>query len=108
MGMARVLPSETLITIENGETLLAAAQRQGYRWPNICGGQGTCRTCFVEVTDGLADCSTIGSLEREGIEALKRPLDGTTRLACQLQVQSGTVTVTKRGVRRAAQRAADT
>ncbi len=44
----------------------------------------------------------MGPLEREGIESLRRPVDGSTRLACRLLVE-GPVTVTKRGVRRRVQ-----
>lgn len=100
-GVVVVRPSGLELELHDGEPLLRAAERAGYRWPTICGGQGTCRTCFVEVEhDDEAACSQIGQLEREGIEALRRPVDGRTRLACQLTVSGGPVTVTKRGVRR--------
>lgn len=95
----RVLPSEIEIEVLPGESLMAAAQRQGYRWPTVCGGQGTCRTCFVRVESGQEGCATVDDLEEEGIEALRRPVDGRTRLACQLRINQGPVTVTKRGVR---------
>ncbi|WP_329281570.1 2Fe-2S iron-sulfur cluster-binding protein [Streptomyces sp. NBC_01451] len=90
------------LEVRDGEDLFTAAQRLGYRWPTVCGGQGTCRTCFVQVEEGAENCSPVGPLEREGIEALRRPLDGLTRLACRLRVE-GPVTVTKRGVRRRVQ-----
>lgn len=95
-----VRPAGIELELADGEPLLRAAERHGYRWPTICGGLGTCRTCFVEVDEGRESCSDIGGLEREGIEALRRPVDGRTRLACQLTVSGGTVTVVKRGVRR--------
>jgi 2Fe-2S ferredoxin len=94
-----VRPAEIELAVEGGETLFQAAERAGYRWPTICGGQGTCRTCFVRVHEGAEHCSEIDPLEAEGIGALRQPLDGTVRLACRLRV-SGPVTVTKRGVRR--------
>lgn len=99
-GTVIVRPSGLEFVLEEGEPLMRAAERRGYRWPTICGGQGTCRTCFVQVEEGAAYCSEIGGLEREGIQALRRPVDGRTRLACQLRVTGGPVTVTKRGVRR--------
>lgn len=96
--IATVCPSNVEIAVHPGETVMAAAQRAGYRWPTVCGGEGTCRTCYLEVADGLDNCSTVDQLEEEGIAALKRPNDGRTRLACQLHI-AGDVTVVKRGVR---------
>lgn len=92
-------PAGIELAVEDGETLFGAAVREGYRWPTICGGQGTCRTCFVRIQEGTEHCSPIGPLEEEGIHALRQPLDGSVRLACQLRV-TGPVTVTKSGVRR--------
>ncbi|KQW07312.1 ferredoxin [Streptomyces sp. Root369] len=94
-----VRPSDVEIEVRDDEDLFSAAQRLGYRWPTVCGGKGTCRTCFVQVEEGVENCSPVSPLEREGIEALRRPVDGLTRLACRLRVE-GPVTVTKRGVRR--------
>lgn len=96
----RVLPSGVEIEVRTGESLMAAAERQGYRWPTVCHGLGTCRTCFVEVLDGAECCSPMGPLETEGITGLRKPLDGATRLACQLRIPEGEVSVLKRGVRR--------
>lgn len=93
-----VQPAGIELAVEDGETLFEAAERAGYRWPTICGGQGTCRTCFVHVREGFEHCSGMGPLEQEGIQALRQPLDGSVRLACRLQV-TGPVTVTRRGVR---------
>lgn len=95
----RVRPAGLDIEVPDGEDLMSAAQRAGYKWPTICGGQGTCRTCYVEVEAGIDNCSPMRPLEREGIEALKKPLDGATRLACQLAVTGPGVVVLKRGVR---------
>lgn len=100
-----VQPAGIELAVRPGETLFEAAAREGYRWPTVCGGQGTCRTCFVQVRAGAEHCSGMGALEREGIAALRQPLDGSVRLACRLQV-TGPVTVTRRGVRRAPEQAA--
>lgn len=90
-GMLRLEP-------QPGETVFAAAQRVGYRWPTVCGGQGSCRTCVMVVDDGRENCSAIGDWEAEGLDALRQPRDGVHRLACQTRVH-GDVVVTKRGVR---------
>ncbi|WNZ13411.1 2Fe-2S iron-sulfur cluster binding domain-containing protein [Streptomyces sp. 11x1] len=97
-----VRPSGVELEVRDGEDLFTAARRLGYRWPTVCGGKGTCRICFVRVEEGAENCSPVGLLEREGIESLRRPVDGSTRLACRLLVE-GPVTVTKSGVRRRAQ-----
>ena len=97
--VVRVLPVDEDIAVGPGESLMAAAERGGYKWPTICGGQGTCRTCYVELREGVDQCAPIGSLEQEGIQALKKPVDGWTRLACQLRISGDGVVVVKRGVR---------
>jgi ferredoxin len=93
-----VQPNGVRLDPEPGETVFLAAARQGYRWPTVCGGLGTCRTCLMVVDEGRENCSPIGDLEAEGLDALKEPKDGVRRLACQTRV-SGDVLVTKRGVK---------
>lgn len=95
----RVMPAGVEIEVDDGESLMSAALRQGYRWPTVCGGLGTCRTCFVEVRVGVEKCSPMSQLEAEGIAALRKPVDGETRLACQVRISGGEVTVHKSGVR---------
>ena len=92
-------PADIRLEPEPGESVFAAAGRAGYRWPTVCGGQGTCRTCVMVVESGRENCSVIEDLEAEGLDALKEAKDGQYRLACQTRV-TGDVTVTKRGVRR--------
>jgi ferredoxin len=96
-----VQPSGVRLDPEPGETVFRAAGRQGYRWPTICGGNGTCRTCVLVVESGAEHCAPIEDLEAEGLDALKEAKDGVHRLACQLRV-TGDVVVTKRGVKRLA------
>lgn len=93
-----VRPADVRLDPEPGETVFLAAARQGYRWPTICGGNGTCRTCVMVVEAGAENCSPIGDLEAEGLDALKEAKDGMHRLACQTRVV-GDVVVTKRGVK---------
>jgi ferredoxin len=93
-----VRPADVRLDPEPGETVFLAAGRQGYRWPTVCGGLGTCRTCLMVVEEGRENCSPIEDLEAEGLDALKEPRNGVRRLACQTRV-SGDVVVTKRGVK---------
>lgn len=101
MATARVEPAGIDLEVLAGESVMAAAVRAGYRWPTVCGGQGSCRTCYFEVVDGGANLSPVEPFEREGLDSLG-PLPGGTverRLACQAKVLSGAVTLRKRGVR---------
>lgn len=99
IGRVTVAPSGVVLEVGEHETVFAAARRNGYWWPTVCGGLGTCRTCLLAVSDGAQNCAPAGELEREGLATLGRAPDGQTRLACQLRV-NGPVTVVKRGVRR--------
>ena len=45
---------------------------------------GSCGTCRVRVTEGLANCSEPGSEERDFLHGLDAPPD--QRLACQVSV----------------------
>ncbi|BBY82444.1 (2Fe-2S)-binding protein [Mycolicibacterium pulveris] len=96
----RVDPVGAVLTIAEGETIMDAAVRSGYRWPTMCHGDGTCSICWVEVTTGEEHLSHPGSREIETVEMLlaRRGSAGRIRLACQARV-SGDVTVRKNGVR---------
>ena len=96
-----VRPSGIVVAVEPGETLLAAAQRQGLTWPTICGGQASCRTCYVVVEDGAEHLPPPAELEQRAIADIERvrPAPGGVRLACQA-VPTGDLVVTRRGVRR--------
>jgi ferredoxin, 2Fe-2S len=97
-GQVRVEPSGITFGVTEGETVFVAAARHELRWPNICGGQGSCRTCFATVVSGADRCSEPGPWEREGLDTLAAATDGSVRLVCQLEVY-GDVTLNKRGVR---------
>ena len=45
---------------------------------------GSCGTCRVHVTQGLAHCSEMGAEERDFLQGLQAPAD--QRLACQVCV----------------------
>ncbi|MFW0153049.1 2Fe-2S iron-sulfur cluster-binding protein [Mycobacterium sp. smrl_JER01] len=95
-----VEPRGIVVEVNEGETIMAAAERSGYRWPTLCHGDGTCSICWVEVTEGAEQLSAIEDNERETLELLSPRLRATrtVRLACQARV-NGDVTVRKPGVR---------
>ncbi|KAA0120624.1 2Fe-2S iron-sulfur cluster-binding protein [Mycolicibacterium sp. P9-22] len=95
-----VQPAGITLRVQPGETVFHAAQAAGVRWPTVCGGQGSCRLCFMLVERGQENLAEIGAWEAEGLEQLGS-VGTDTRLACQARVH-GDVTVTKRGVRRSA------
>jgi 2Fe-2S ferredoxin len=95
-----VQPSGVAIQVEEGEDLMAAAQRAGYRWPTICHGQAECTVCFVVAEDPDAFCAPEPA-ELAGLElfAGRALYEGkVVRLACQARPCRDT-TVTKRGVK---------
>ena len=99
MALVRVEPGGAAFETAAGETIMAGANRAGYRWPTVCGGQGTCRTCYVRVLEHPENLSTIGPWESEGLAALGLTGDGgPVRLACQARPE-GDIVVHKPGVR---------
>ncbi len=107
MGAGRhrvtVEPRDIEFEVDDGEAIMAAAQRNGYRWPTLCRGDGTCTICWAEVKVGAEQLSTIELLEQGTLELLSPVLRATrtVRLACQARVH-GDVTLRKTGVRPAA------
>ena len=96
----RVEPSGITLDVHEGETVMAAARRSGYRWPTICGGLADCGACALEVLDGAASLPTPTTVEGLRLNALlerRRYPDRTWRLACQL-VPTSDVVVRKTGV----------
>ncbi len=94
-------PSGTSIDVPVGSTVFAAAVDAGYRWPTVCGGQGSCRTCYMQVLEYPESFADPEAWESEGLAQLGsvgNPGD-TFRLACQARVVAE-ATVFKRGVRR--------
>lgn len=97
-----VEPKPGNIDVVEGETVMSGAERLGYQWPTLCGGQGECRVCVMEVLSGASGLSapdereeaaiqsTFGGLQRRGRQL---------RQACRAEVVGGGVTVFKRGVR---------
>ncbi|GAB2964711.1 (2Fe-2S)-binding protein [Amycolatopsis acidiphila] len=109
-GGVRVEPGGYLIEVRPGESLIQAAWREGYEWPTLCYGMGTCTACQCEVLEGLdnvsdkteAENAMLGDLTRR-----RRRIDPRrVRLACQVRI-SGDVEVRKPGVRTAENQTAE-
>jgi ferredoxin len=102
MYKVSVEPSGIVFFAHDGETVMAAARRNGYSWPTICGGKGECVACVCDVKDNATALSPISKSEKSAI-AEKFLIGGNSatvrRLACQAVV-SGDVALFKRGVRR--------
>jgi ferredoxin len=96
----RVEPLGVEFGARAGESIMAAAKRAGYHWPTVCGGMGSCRTCFVKVIHGLGELPQPSPYEEEGLRSLKNVVANieVVRLACQT-CPSTDVVVEKRGVR---------
>ncbi|ORA08140.1 hypothetical protein BST14_24945 [Mycobacterium arosiense ATCC BAA-1401 = DSM 45069] len=98
----RVEPSGIELDAKEGETVMAAALRLGYRWPTLCGGEAACAVCRMEVVSGEVQLGPKDDDEQETLDgATGRPRGEQVRLACQARVY-GDVVVTKKGVKPAA------
>lgn len=93
-----ILPIGLTLAVPDGETIMAVALANGWRWPNVCGGQASCGVCLLEVQQGLEYASPIGRDEAVRLAAIRRADRPGARLACQMRV-SGPMRVLKRGAR---------
>jgi 2Fe-2S ferredoxin len=101
MARVTVLPLGVEFEVAEGATVFHTAIEQGYRWPTVCQGQGSCRTCFMRVLEGEDHFDEPDDWEQEGLEDLAdRSADGglRVRLACQALVR-GDAVVRKTGVK---------
>ena len=62
-----VEPTGDVIEVEEGQTILAAALRQGVWLPFAC-GHGTCGTCKVQVLEGFGDAGNASSFALMDVE----------------------------------------
>jgi ferredoxin len=93
-----VLPAGAVVEVAAGESLMAAAQRQGWFWPTVCGGDCDCGTCWVVVEQGAEHCSRMEEDERATLDKGMKANEPRARLACQLKV-TGSMVVTRRSVK---------
>ncbi len=82
----KFLPDGKRITIEEGNTVLAAAIKGNVNISAICGGKGLCGKCIVEVIEGKTNSPTDHEKRRLG-EKISKGL----RLACQIKVYDNIV-----------------
>jgi uncharacterized 2Fe-2S/4Fe-4S cluster protein (DUF4445 family) len=82
----KFLPDGKRITIEKGNTVLAAAMKGNIDISAICGGKGLCGKCIVELIEGKANPPTDHEKRRLGEKISKG-----FRLACQLKVYDNIV-----------------
>jgi uncharacterized 2Fe-2S/4Fe-4S cluster protein (DUF4445 family) len=69
------------VTCEGGTSLLEAAQTAGVLLSAVCGGNGTCGRCVVNVLEGEVSALTVAERETLGGER-----GSSARLACQTKV----------------------
>jgi ferredoxin, 2Fe-2S len=97
----RVLPLDVELTVHPGESMMAAAQRQGYFWPTRCRGQALCTACHFEVVSEGEVFDPIEPLEQDALETLsafQAKRAGQLRLGCQARPRAPAA-VFKRGVK---------
>lgn len=99
----RVEPAGVTIRVRRGETLMNAAERQGYQWPTVCHGQALCTACSIILNEHNCDAfETPDAIEQRGLALLngRSFYQGkSVRLACQARPVTETVVI-KRGVRK--------
>lgn len=101
MPTVTVKPSGIQFTAAHGQTIMAAGEEAGYRWPTICGGNADCLVCHVEVLEHPEHLSPPDDTEAQAIRGISGDRGGRgqhVRLACQAAVEDDVVVV-KRGVR---------
>lgn len=96
-----VQPGGINFDVADGETVIAAAWRNHYYWPTVCGGRGECTACHTVVEEGAEHAVPPGEAEVVMLRTVRATADADrpVRLACQLQV-TGPVTLRKKAVRR--------
>ncbi len=72
-----------------GQTLLAAAQADGWPLEGTCGGEMACSTCHVVVDPADHDRLPPASGEEEDLLDLAPRAVRTSRLACQIVLHEG-------------------
>ena len=86
------LPDNKIFDVEQGDTILQTAAKNGIPHVNACGGEGKCTTCRLLILEGIENCSP--ETEKEISLRSKAHTTDEFRLACQTTV-SGNVVVRK-------------
>lgn len=64
----------------SGKTLLSCAEEMGVRVSHVCGGDGACGTCRIEVVEGA------GNLTPPTPDETYKEIDPPYRLSCQCKL----------------------
>lgn len=85
------LPLGKDIEVTENTKVLVAARRAAVPLRYGC-ASCRCGTCAVEVS-GTGTLSAIADNEKELLEKMRLPVDGSIRLACQARVDTGSLTI---------------
>lgn len=83
------LPDNKIFDVEQGDTILQTAAKNGIPHVNACGGEGKCTTCRLLILDGIEHCSP--ETEKEISLRSKAHTTEEFRLACQTTVNGDVV-----------------
>ena len=86
------LPDNFEVEIEDGESILVAAELYDLPLKHECGGSCNCSTCHVIIEEGAENLSAMEPDEEDTLDRAAE-LSNESRLACQCKV-SGDVVVT--------------
>ena len=85
------LPFRFVVTLEEGESIFAAAQRAGVPIPTACVGRATCGLCRVKIVRGEEHLSPINADEKKHLG--NTYFISRLRLSCQARVSGGDVEI---------------
>ncbi|MFC2094501.1 adenylate/guanylate cyclase domain-containing protein [Bacteroidota bacterium] len=85
------MKNDSVIPIEDGQTILEASLAAGVPHYHVCGGKAKCSTCRVIVQEGEENLSPPNKAELKLRKQKKFP--GKVRLACQTKVKKADVTI---------------
>ena len=80
-----VMPLGVAIEVEDGESVFHAAVDAGYKWPTVCGGEGSCRTCYMRILEGADSFEASDDWEQEVLDDLAF----SSRTVCAWLVRRG-------------------
>ena len=103
MATVTILPAGFTVEVGEWDHLMKAAHAQGLRWPNMCGGGGTCRKCVLSMLEGAEHVAPPTWFEQQGLQSIAHKFaeePQPLRLACLLRT-TGDLVVKKEGVARA-------
>ena len=85
MPSLTIKPSGTVITVEEGDNILAALIAHGEKVAHKCDGKSTCGECHIFVLEGRKGISKLTSEENAKLDEMVG-VGSKSRLACQCTV----------------------